>query len=946
LHAHEYWRLKGLDADLIVLNSTGASYAPGVQQMLEGMVRATRHVGGEGVGRIHLLRDELLSVEDRGLLRAVARVEVRAAAGTIAEHVARSQSDRPGPVPAALRPQQPRPPIAAPPPTNLELYNGLGGFADDGREYVIVLNPGQWTPAPWVNVIANPEFGFQVSALGAGFTWSGNSREYKLTPWSNDPVTDPPGEVFYVRDQDSGLVWGPTALPIREENSSYVIRHGQGWTQFEHASHGIDLKLVQFVPPQDRVKISRLRVENTSRRVRRLSVTAYVEWVLGVSRSASAMHVATERDEETGAILARNAWIGEFAGRVAFADLGGQQTSWTADRLEFLGRNASLDHAVSQEGHAALSGRTGPGLDPCAALSTELRLKPGESVDILFLLGDADSPEEARSLISRYRDVDHESLLRDVKDGWDDILGTIQVVTPDRSIDLLLNRWLSYQSLSCRVWARSAFSQAGGAYGFRDQLQDVAALAVTRPDLVRAHLIRAAARQFPEGDVQHWWHPPSGRGVRTKISDDRVWLPYTVVHYLRVTEDVGVLDEEIPWLDGPPLEGDEQESYFEPGVTVETSTLYEHCARALDRTCEFGSHGLPLIGAGDWNDGMNRVGREGRGESVWLAWFLIMNLREFTPIAEARGDEQRATRWRRTAEEVRAAVEDTAWDGDWYRRAFFDDGTPLGSASNDECQIDSIAQSWAVISGAGHPKRARLAMASAARRLLRPEDHLMLLFAPPFDRTELDPGYIKGYAPGLRENGGQYTHAATWSIVASAMLGDGDQAVELFNLLSPIQHASGRANLHRYKGEPYAVAADVYSQSPHAGRAGWTWYTGAAGWMYRAGIESILGFNKVGSALRIDPCIPRGWPGFRIDYRHAGRLHRVIVTNPDGVCRGIRNVSLDGKPLVPGALVPLIEDGHDHLIEIVLGGPPPAVAEPPSDTSGADPFRDDGGPGS
>ncbi len=919
LHAHAYWRLKGLGADLIVINATGASYAPGFQQVLDGVVRATRQAGGETPGDVYVLRDELLSSTERVLMRAAARVEVRASAGTLAEHVIRSQRIRSGPVPAAQRPSRPVPASTPPPRLDLEEFNGLGGFASDGKEYVVVLGPGQWTPSPWINVVANPEFGFQVSALGGGFTWADNSRENKLTPWSNDPVGDPPGEVFYVRDEDSGLVWGPTAVPIREEDSTYVVRHGQGYTSFEHASHGIDLRLVQFVPPSDRVKISRLRVENRSNRTRRLSVTAYVEWVLGVSRVASAAHVVTEYDGRANAMFARNAWNEEFAGRVAFADLGGRQTSWTADRLEFLGRNASLDHPVSQERRRVLSGRTGAGLDPCAALCTSLQLEPGEHTDVLFLLGEAESSAEARDLLDRYRSTDHLALLHDVRERWDDVLGTIRVRTPERSMDLLLNRWLGYQTLSCRIWARSAFSQSGGAYGFRDQLQDVAAIVHARPDLVREHLLRAAARQFPEGDVQHWWHPPTGRGVRTRISDDRVWLAYTVTHYLRSTGDVAVLDEPVPWLDGPPLGDEEQETYFEPTQSQNTSSLYEHCARALDRSLELGSHGLPLIGAGDWNDGMNRVGREGRGESVWLAWFLVTNLRDFAPLAESRGDVQRAATWRRIAEEVRAAVEATAWDGEWYVRAFFDDGTPLGSSSNDECQIDAIPQSWAVISGAADERRARSAMSAASLRLKRPDDHLMLLFAPPFDRTDLDPGYIKGYAPGLRENGGQYTHAATWSIVAAAMLGDGDEAVDLFNLLSPIQHTSSRANLNRYKGEPYAVAADVYSQPPHAGRAGWTWYTGAAGWMYRAGVEWILGLRKVGEALRIDPCIPRAWPGFEITYRHRGSVYRITVDNPQRVSRGVSTLRLDGAPMDPGGLVPLASDGHDHAIQIELG---------------------------
>ena len=924
LRAHEYWRMKQLAVDLVILNEQASSYAQNLQESLETQVRASQsrlqQQGQDSFGNVFILRGDLISAEDRTLLQTAARAVLLSRRGTLAEQVERQQRS-PTPVLPAPRPSATTKSsdVSAERP-NLEFFNGLGGFTADGREYVTILGEGQWTPAPWINVIANPSFGFQVSESGSSYTWSLNSRENQLTLWSNDPVSDPSGETIYVRDEDTGDLWGPTVLPIREEAWPYTARHGQGYSRFEHTSHGMVLDLLQFVSLADPIKIFRLTIENRSDRSRRLSVTGYVEWVLGVSRSNSAPFVVTEIDKETGAMFAHNAWNSEFAGRVAFADMSGQQRAWTGDRAEFLGRNGTPDHPASLERGARFSGKVGAGLDPCAALQTIVELRAGDRAEIVFFLGEAATSEEARTLVMFYRGVDLDEALRSVIKHWDDILGTVQVTTPDRAMNVMLNRWLLYQTLVCRIWSRSAFYQAGGAYGFRDQLQDVMALMIAQPEVARSQLLRAAGRQFAEGDVQHWWHPPSGRGVRTRISDDLLWLPYVVIQYLEFTDDIGLLDEVVPFLDGPALAQGQEDLYFEPGVSTQTGTMFEHCARAIDRSLVVGSHGLPLIGTGDWNDGMNRVGSSGKGESVWLGWFLHTILWEFARLADVRGEHQRAEMWRLHVSSLKASLEREAWDGEWYRRAYFDDGTPLGSAANAECRIDSIAQSWGVISGAAEPARRARAMASVEKLLLRREEGLVLLFSPPFDHASPDPGYIRGYPPGIRENGGQYTHAAIWSVLAFAALGEGNKAAELFSLLNPINHANTRTGVSRYKVEPYVVAADIYAEPPHIGRGGWTWYTGSAGWMYRAGVEWILGLRLRGTKLHLDPCIPDGWRNFGVTLRYHSSHYEIGVENPNQLMRGISFVELDGVRLATGTgYVQLADDGATHHVRVVLG---------------------------
>jgi cyclic beta-1,2-glucan synthetase len=930
LDVREYWRLKGLVVDLVILNERGASYVQDLQIALETLVRTSRprtHLGFESdTGGIFVLRSDLIPAQTRALLLAVARVVLLSRRGGLADQLNRVHTSR-GVLPPPKRKagtdtgQQEKPASVAA-LSELRFFNGLGGFSPSGHEYVTVLGLGRSTPAPWINVVSNPSFGFQVAVEGGGYTWSQNSRDNQLIPWSNDPVSDRPGEVLYVRDLDSGDLWTPTALPIRHESAAYIAAHGRGYSRFEVTVHGIKLEMLQYVPLSDSIKISRLTIRNASDRPRRLSVTAFAEWVLGLSRGASAPMVITEHDSATGALFARNPWNIHHGGRVAFADLRGRQTTWTADRTEFIGRNCTIDNPAALSATIPLSQRAGAGLDPCAALQTTIELGPEATTEVVFLLGQAGDAGEAQALIERYRGADLDAVYREVVGYWGETLGAVQVKTPDPAMDIMLNGALLYQTLACRYWARSAFYQVSGAYGFRDQLQDVMSLMVARPTLAREHILRAAARQFVEGDFQHWWFAPAGQGVRTRISDDRAWLATVAAHYVETTGDAAILDERVPFLEGPILKAGQHDHYFQPNQADETASLYEHCARGLDLSLGSGVHGLPLMGTGDWNDGMSRVGEAGKGESVWLGWFLHAAFTAFIPIAVSRNDSARAKAWKAQVDALAGALDREGWDGNWYRRGYYDDGTPLGSVSSDECRIDSIAQSWAAISGAGNPARAVQAMAALDDQLVHRGDRLALLFTPPFERTPLDPGYIKGYPPGIRENGGQYTHAAAWSIMGFAALGQGDKAAELFALVNPINHTATRSGVLRYKVEPYVLAADVYSVPPHVGRGGWTWYTGSAGWLYRAGIESILGLRLHGEALLIDPCIPTAWPGFDMTLRRRGAIYEISVRNPGSVSRGVVAAELDGvaQPVAQGkARVRLSEDHDTHLILVTLG---------------------------
>lgn len=921
LRAQEYLRVKTLLIDIAIINEERYSYLDDLQQAIDRLVEAhtamAPQVGGEERGKTITLRADRLTGEERHLLLATARVVLQPEQGSLAEQLKWPDTTT-FPVSLAaphLQISRPVTPDASGGQDRggREYYNGTGGFAADGREYLMTLTGNHNTPAPWVNVMANPQFGTVVSERGAMCTWSLNSRENQLTPWSNDAVTDPCGEAFYIHDIATATVWCPTPAPIRITGARYDVAHGQGYSRFTLNHSGISSELRVMVPPEDPIKICSLTLHNTGTQSRRLRIVSYVQWVLGFTGAVAPPNVVTQIDPITKAMFAKNSAHPDFGTRVAFADLGGRQQMFTASRREFLGRSGLPSSPAGLRDVNSWSARAGASSEPCCAFAVTIELAPGSSEEIVFLLGQAQDSQSARELIQRYRRKPVATSVQEIATHWNSLLGAVQIRTPDRALDLLFNRWLLYQTVSCRLWGRSGFYQAGGAYGFRDQLQDGMALAVSHPALTRAHLLRAAARQFVEGDVQHWWHPQTGRGVRTHFSDDRVWLPFAISQYLLVTEDQIVLDEKVPFLEGALLAHDQEDAHYVPEISALSASLYEHGARALDVSLRIGAHGLPLMGGGDWNDGMNRVGQAGRGESVWLAWFLIANLRQWAPLAEQRGDLDRAHRWSAHADALAKACEVHGWDGAWYRRAFFDDGSPLGSAANAECRIDSLAQSWAVLSRAGDPQRAARAMESVQHYLVRDGDGLVLLLTPPFETSTPDPGYIKAYLPGLRENGGQYTHAAIWVLMAEAALGRSAQVGALLEMLNPIRRAATPGSAHAYGVEPYVVAADIYSSSSHARRGGWSWYTGAAGWYYQAVLESVLGVRIRGNWLSVKPCLPPAWHEFSVTLTGDGMNYRVEVvrcTDPADAGMTLDDVAVKTDQ------APIWRDQQPHVVRV------------------------------
>jgi cyclic beta-1,2-glucan synthetase len=921
LTAHVFWRMRGLKTDLVILNEESTGYEHPLFEQLQRLLQtfSTQIEIGRS-GGVYLLNSDQIPEEDIILLLSVARANLIAARGSLRQQLVAPMEATTYPARLVHNPRAEEFPSAPLPFVELKFFNEIGGFSVDGREYMIYLGAHIQTPAPWVNVIANAEFGTLVSEAGLGSAWYGNSQTNRLTPWSNDPVVNPLSDIVYIRDDASGTYWTPTPGPIRELDP-YRVRHGQGYTRFEHNSHGIEQDLTIFVPVDDKgglpLRIQKLRLKNSTNVKRQLSVYAYTEWVLGVDHEKTQMHVITEWDAESQALFAFNRYNADYSNHLAFACSIPLTLSYTGNRTEFLGRNGNVANPIAMK-RKKLAGLAGAAYDPCAVLQVQVELEPNGEQEVVFILGYAKDEESARKQIIACREKEwvHHMYLGTIA-WWDKILGTLFVQTPDIGIDFAFNRWLLYQSLSCRFWGRTAFYQSSGAYGFRDQLQDALSLVYAAPQLARKQILLAASRQFLEGDVQHWWHPPVNGGVRTRISDDLLWLPFVAAQYIRVTKDFSILHEEIPFIKGELLKEDQQEAYFVPEVTEEKANLLDHCRRALRKGLTEGPHGLPLIGGGDWNDGMNLVGIHGKGESVWLAWFLIHVMNDFADLLAWNGQPGSDEGFRAQAKRLAEVVDEAAWDGQWYRRAYFDDGTPLGSHRNAECTIDSLSQSWSVISQAGKPEKIQKALKALEEHLIKVQEKLVLLLTPPFDKSSLEPGYIKGYPPGVRENGAQYTHGSLWVPLAFAMLGEGDKAVDLMRMMHPIAHSSTQDGMQHFRVEPYVLAADIYALQGQMGRGGWTWYTGSAAWMYRIYLEEIFGFKLRGESLILQPVLPKAWNQVTLYYRHHTSRYDILIENAPELRAGNIKIEMDGV-LLEGEEIHLENDGKVHQVKVKL----------------------------
>jgi cyclic beta-1,2-glucan synthetase len=911
IQAITYWDIKGLLVDLVILNEDATSYRQELQSEIQGLM-AERFGSRENLNdrRIFLRPADQVPAEDQILLQSVARIVISDKNGGLEEQLSRKSSSRLKISKFKQTSTRDYPPEQMPLPDGLIFFNQYGGFSSNGHEYIVDCHQNNNTPLPWVNIIANRQMATMVSESGSGYTWYENAYGFRLTPWSNDPVNDPASEAFYIRDEETGKFWSLTPRPAGG-TSNYICAHGFGYTRFEHVDNGIQTELLIFIDPDESVKFTTIKIKNRSKYQRKITLTGYVEWVLATIKSQSQMHIVTETDAETKAIIARNSYNTEFSGRIAFFDTDEEVSSFTCDRKEFIGRNSNLSmpKAMTKE---RLSNTIGAGLDPCTALQVEISLQPEEEYQTVFRLGAAKNREQAVELIVRTKGVRYaESAKKRVDRYWENTLHTVKINTPDQALNLLANGWLLYQTLSSRIWGRSGFYQSGGAYGFRDQLQDVMSLLYSSPGIARKQILLSSSRQFTAGDVQHWWHPPVGRGVRTMCSDDYLWLPFVTAKFISVTGDFSILQEQEHFLEGRLLNEGEESYYDMPVISNVKTTLYEHCKLAIRHGFRFGERGLPLIGSGDWNDGMNLIGIKGKGESVWLAFFLYDVLQQFIPIARYMQDDDFAVECENIASQLKMDIHDHTWDGQWYRRAYFDDGTPLGSAENEECSIDSISQSWSLLSGAGEQMRSESGLQHAYQYLVDKEKGLIKLLHPPFNKSILDPGYIKGYVPGVRENGGQYTHAAIWLIMAFAKLGDKKRVWELLSMINPVNHGKHAEDVSVYKAEPYVMAADVYGVEPHTGRGGWTWYTGSASWMYLLILEHFIGIRKQGDQLHFLPVVPEEWKGFSVVYLHFNTHYHIRFE----ASAGQKDVSITHNGLeITGDVLALIDDGKVHEV--------------------------------
>lgn len=944
VNMHYYWKTKGLKVDLIIYNEEEVSYEEPLQKSIGDVIRNSRERDNINKTAGIFIHNKATMGEDiKNFIVGIARLYINSTNGTLIKQINELETNEPqsyirhkelynekrvnvnvieedvdcsnitseGEVSSnnfeTFKVNKKR--TYDFDERNLDFFNGYGGFNPKDKSYVIRLKNYENTPAPWINVISNEDFGFHISEAGASYTWCGNSRENKITPWSNDWVMDPLGEALYIRDDKTGTYFSITPKPVRD-GGEYIIEHSFGYSTFKHTAYNISGELKAFCPKGEKVKLYKVTVENLSNQNKELTLFYYAQLVLGVYNYGSAKNISTyiQRDY----IWSQNPYSKYFGKLKAYLSMqGGEEQSFTGDRKEFIGIGEDLSTPLALH-KDSLSNSAGAIFDPCLASSVKIKLLPGEKKEIVVMLGQEENLELIQEKINKYRNIENvDKALDNVKGYWANFLGNIQVKTPDPSMDYLLNGWLMYQTLSCRYLSRTAFYQSGGAYGFRDQLQDSMSIGILNPKITRDQILRSASRQYVEGDVQHWWHPVVNSGIRTRFSDDLLWLPYVTIEYIKSTGDYDILYEKAPYLEDEPLRDGEDERYTIVNQSTKEGTIYEHCLKAIDRGLNFGAHNIPLMGSGDWNDGMSTVGNEGKGESVWLGWFLYKILDGFKDICEHMKDDEKKQRYIAFQDFIRENQEKNAWDGGWYRRAYFDDGTPLGSIQNDECKIDSLAQSWSIISGAGKRERVEEAMEAVDRYLVSKDKGLIMLLAPPFDKSNLEPGYIKGYVAGVRENGGQYTHAAVWVILALTKLGLGDKACKYYNMINPINHTNTELQARNYKVEPYVMAADVYIKEPHGGRGGWSWYTGASGWMYKVGLEDILGVKKVeGKGYKIKPCIPDTWNEYEISIRDEEGQYNIKVKRGDE-----KGITINGVPL-DGDLIPKSIGSHEIIVVI------------------------------